>query len=127
MSFAAHLAIAPVVIPALAAPLALLSMRRRRRLGVGIGFASCSLMLVVALLLLNAASDGTIRTYEVGEWPAPFGIVLVVDRLSAIMLTLVASLSLIALLHAVVTRTDRKGWHFHSLFQFQIMGLNGAF
>ncbi len=127
MSVTAHLAIAPVVIPALAAPLALLVMRRKRRLGVGISFASCAAMLVAALVLLSASADGTIRTYELGNWPAPFGIVLVVDRLSAIMLTLAATLSLIAMLHAVLTRADRKGWHFHPLFQFQLLGLNGAF
>lgn len=127
MSLTAHLAIAPVVIPALAAPIALLVMRRKRRLGVGISFASCAAMLVAALVLLSASADGTIRTYELGNWPAPFGIVLVVDRLSAIMLTLAATLSLIAMLHAVLTRADRKGWHFHPLFQFQLLGLNGAF
>lgn len=127
MSLTAHLAIAPVVIPALAAPIALLVMRRKRRLGVGISFASCAAMLVAALVLLSASADGTIRTYELGNWPAPFGIVLVVDRLSAIMLTLAATLSLIAMLHAVLTRADRKGWHFHPLFQFQMLGLNGAF
>lgn len=127
MSMTAHLAIAPVVIPALAAPIALLAMRRKRRLGVGISFASCLAMLVAALVLLSASADGTVRTYELGNWPAPFGIVLVVDRLSAIMLTLAASLSLVALLHGVVTRADRKGWHFHPLLQFQLLGLNGAF
>ena len=127
MSLTAHLAIAPVVIPALAAPIALLVMRRKRRLGVGISFASCAAMLVAALALLSASADGTIRTYELGNWPAPFGIVLVIDRLSAIMLTLAATLSLIAMLHAVLTRADRKGWHFHPLFQFQLLGLNGAF
>lgn len=127
MSLTAHLAIAPVVIPAIAAPIALLVMRRKRRLGVGISFASCAAMLVAALVLLSASADGTTRTYELGNWPAPFGIVLVVDRLSAIMLTLAASLSLIAMLHGVLTRADRKGWHFHPLFQFQMLGLNGAF
>ena len=127
MSVATHLAIAPVVIPAIAAPLALLMMRRRRRVGVGISLLSCSAMLVAALTLLVLSMDGTIRTYAIGEWAAPFGIVLVVDRLSAIMLTLAASLSLIAMLHAVLTRTDRDGWHFHPLFQFQMLGLNGAF
>lgn len=127
MSLATHLAIAPVVIPAIAAPLALLMMRRRRRVGVGISLLSCSAMLVAALTLLVLSMDGTIRTYAIGEWAAPFGIVLVVDRLSAIMLTLAASLSLIAMLHAVLTRTDRDGWHFHPLFQFQMLGLNGAF
>ncbi|WP_373490790.1 monovalent cation/H+ antiporter subunit D [Parasphingorhabdus sp.] len=127
MSLITHLAIAPVVIPALAAPLALLVMRRRRALGIGISLVSAAAMLLAALALLWAASDGTIRTYELGDWPAPFGIVLVVDRLSAIMITLAASLSVIAMLHAVLTRADRKGWHFHPLFQFQMMGLNGAF
>jgi multicomponent K+:H+ antiporter subunit D len=127
MSMAAHLLVAPVVIPALAAPLALLVMRRKRWLGVGISFASCVIMMVTALVLLGLASDGTIRTYELGNWPAPFGIVLVLDQLSALMLMLAAALSLIALIHGVVTGTDRTGWHFHPLFQFQLMGLNGAF
>lgn len=127
MSLADHIAIAPVVVPALAAPFALLVMRRRRWLGVTISFTSCLLMLAAAVTLLIMASDGTIRTYEIGGWEAPFGIVLVVDRLAAIMLVLAATLSLLALLHAVVTETDRDGWHFHPLLQFQLLGLNGAF
>ncbi len=127
MSLAAHLAILPVVIPALAAPLALLAMRRRRGLGVGIAFASCLALLASALALMGQVSGGTILAYELGAWPAPFGIVLVADRLAALMLVLTAVLSLIALIHAVVTRADAKGWHFHPLFQFQLLGLNGAF
>jgi multicomponent K+:H+ antiporter subunit D len=124
---AAQLAIAPIVIPALAAPLALLLMVRHRRIAVGLSLASCAAMLGAALLLLAGSADGTIRTYELGDWPAPFGIVLVVDRLSAIMLTLAAAVAGIALLHAVLTGSDRKGWHFHPLYQFQLLGLNGAF
>ncbi len=127
MSIAPHLAIAPVVIPALAAPFTILLMRRRPHLGIAISLLSCAAMLVAALLLLTASADGTIRTYELGSWPAPFGIVLVIDRLSAIMLTLAATVSLIALTHALMTGADRKGWHFHPLFQFQMLGLNGAF
>lgn len=127
MILADHLPILPVAIPALAAPLALLVMRRRRGLGIGISLVSCIAMLVCGLTLLAQASDGTITAYELGDWPAPFGIVLVADRLAAMMLVLASALALIALLHAVVTRADRKGWHFHPLFQFQLMGLNGAF
>lgn len=127
MSLAAHLPILPVVIPALAAPLALLVMRRRRRLGIAVSLASGLAMLAAALALMARVADGTILAYAVGDWPAPFGIVLVADRLAALMLVLTASLALLVLFHAVVTRTDRKGWHFHPLFQFQLMGLNGAF
>ena len=127
MSLADHLAILPVIIPALAGPFALLVMRRRRRFGIAISVVSCLALLACALTLMARTGDGTILAYALGDWPAPFGIVLVADRLAALMLVLTAALALIALLHAVLTRADRKGWHFHPLFQFQLMGLNGAF
>ena len=127
MSLAQHLPILPIVIPALAAPFALLVMRRRRALALGIALASALAQLACALVLMGQVSDGTILAYRVGDWPAPFGIVLVADRLAALMLVLAAVLALIALTHAILTRADRKGWHFHPLFQFQLMGLNGAF
>ncbi|MBA4042831.1 MAG: monovalent cation/H+ antiporter subunit D, partial [Erythrobacter sp.] len=127
MTLADHLPILPIAIPALAAPLALLMMRRRRGLAIAVSFASCLAMLSTGLAMMARVGDGTVLTYAVGEWPAPFGIVLVADRLTAMMLVLAATLALIALLHAVLTRADRKSWHFHPLFQFQLMGLNGAF
>ncbi|TAD81285.1 MAG: monovalent cation/H+ antiporter subunit D [Sphingomonadales bacterium] len=102
-------------------------MRRRRRLGIAISLVSCLALLLCAVALMMQTAEGAIFAYAVGDWPAPFGIVLVADRLAALMLVLTACLALIALLHAVVTRADRKGWHFHPLFQFQLMGLNGAF
>jgi multicomponent K+:H+ antiporter subunit D len=127
VSLADHLPILPVAIPALAAPIALLTMRRRRALAVGVAFAASLAQLATALVLMARVSGGTILVYALGDWPAPFGIVLVADRLAALMLVLTSVLALIALLHAVVTEADRKGWHFHPLFQFQLMGLNGAF
>jgi multicomponent K+:H+ antiporter subunit D len=38
--------------------------------------------------LVWRAASGELLVYELGEWPAPFGIVLVVDRLSALMVLL---------------------------------------
>jgi multicomponent K+:H+ antiporter subunit D len=127
MTLADHLPILPIAIPALAAPLTLLLMRRYPGWAIGVGFASAIAMLMGAVTLLVQAYSGVIQAYAVGDWAAPFGIVLVVDRLAAIMLVLTATLALIALLHAVITGIDRKGWHFHPLFQFQLLGLNGAF
>ena len=127
MTLVDHLVIAPVVIPAISAPLALLAMRRRRRIGVGISLAGCAAMLVAALILFVTAQDDVIRAYPLGGWPAPFGIVLVLDRLAATMLVLAATLALVVMVHAFLTAVDRKGWHFHPLFHFQLLGLNGAF
>src|SRR5690606_41442261 len=60
------------------------------------------------------------------NWEAPFGIVLVADRLSALMLVLVGVLSFCVALYAEAG-WSRAGVYFHSLFQIQLMGLNGAF
>ena len=65
-------------------------------------------------------------TYRLGDWPVPFGIVLVADRLSALMLLLTSSLAAAAVVFSLA-RWHRAGAHFHSLFQFLLMGLNGAF
>jgi multicomponent K+:H+ antiporter subunit D len=67
------------------------------------------------------------RAYFLGDWPAPFGIVLVIDRLAAMMLALTAVLALVVQVYAVATAWDARGRHFHALWLFQLMGLNGAF
>src|SRR3546814_8427090 len=82
------------------------------------------------MLLLAAAQpggDGALAAvYRIGDWPARFGIVLVVDRLSALML-LLASVLALAVLPAALARWQHRGNYFQPLFQFLLMGLNGAF
>jgi multicomponent K+:H+ antiporter subunit D len=67
-----------------------------------------------------------VAVYLPGNWPVPYGIVLVADHLAAMMLALTAVLGLASLSYASA-RWDRAGVHFHPLFQMQILGLNGAF
>ncbi len=67
------------------------------------------------------------EAYFLGDWPAPFGIVLVLDRLSAMMVALTAVLALVVQLYAIGSGWDARGRHFHALVMFQLMGLNGAF
>jgi multicomponent K+:H+ antiporter subunit D len=122
-----HLLIAPIVVPAVAAPVTMLVTRRRRHFSLCVSLAGCVAMLAAALALFALAQDDRIRGYAIGGWVAPYGIVLVLDRLAAIMLVLTAVLALVVLVHAILTGADRKGWHFHPLFHFQLLGLNGAF
>jgi multicomponent K+:H+ antiporter subunit D len=53
--------------------------------------------------------------------------VLVLDRLSAMMVALTALLAFFVLLYAIGTAGITRGKHFHALFQFQLMGICGAF
>lgn len=119
--------IAPVLIPAVLAPLMVLLMRFDMLLQRVFSVAGTAALAVLAVWLLVGASTGHIHDYRLGNWPAPFGIILVLDRLSAMMLALTAGLSLPVLLYAIGSGWDTRGRHFHALFQFQLMGINGAF
>ncbi len=122
-----QLIIAPIALPAMIAALTLLGMRKRLAIGRAFSLTACAALVGIAVALLIRVQGGEVVPYAVGGWPAPFGIVLVLDRLSAMMLLLTALLAFIVLVHAVMTGLDRRGWHFHPLFHFQLLGLNGAF
>jgi multicomponent K+:H+ antiporter subunit D len=121
-----HWIVLPVVLPAIVAPFLVLALRHhlgRQRVA---SVAATGLLLALAIWLYVLAEDGATQPYLLGNWPAPFGIVLVLDRLSATMLLLTAFLALAVVLYAS-GGWDARGRHFHALFQFQLMGINGAF
>jgi multicomponent K+:H+ antiporter subunit D len=122
-----HWIIVPVVLPAMLAPIIALVMRHDIGLARVASVAGTFTLLAVALGLTVLAADGQTHVYRLGDWPAPFGIVLVLDRLSALMVLMTATLALIVLIHAIATGWDARGRHFHTLFQFQLMGICGAF
>lgn len=122
-----HWIVAPILIPAILAAFIVLAMRQDLVLQRVFGLAGTGALLVLSLVLLNASAASGPEVYRLGDWPAPFGIVLVLDRLAALMLTLTATLALAVQLYAVGSGWDAQGRHFHALYLFQLMGLNGAF
>jgi len=122
-----HWLIAPVVLPAMLAPFIVLAARYH--IGIQRVFSLVGVLALIAIAagLAWTASDGTIILYQLGDWAAPFGIVLVGDRLSTLMVLLTAVLALFVLLYVIGSKWDERGWHFHALFQFQLMGIMGAF
>jgi multicomponent K+:H+ antiporter subunit D len=121
-----HLIIAPIVLPLLAGALLVLLEKAQSRWVPTLALASTMALLWVAVLLLLQAQAGSVQVYLLGNWQAPWGIALALDRLSALMLLLTAVVALASLVYAL-GGDDRKGLHFHALLQFQLMGLNGAF
>ena len=123
---AAHLVIAPVVLPLVAGALLLLVDERRHAAKAALGLGAALALLGIAALLVVRAGAPETHVYPLGSWPAPFGIVLVADRLSALLVLLAAVLAVAALCFSLA-RWHRVGLHFHSLVQFLLAGLNGAF
>lgn len=121
-----HATILPILIPFAAALLQLLGKRFDIAYQRGIGLAAALLGILAAIWLVQLADEGAVLVYALGNWMAPFGIVLAVDRLAAGMALLTALLGGAALLYATAG-FDNHGRHFHPLFQLQIVGLQGAF
>lgn len=128
-----HLVALPIVVPLIAGAAMLLLAEAQRAPRVALALTSLMLQVATAVALLYLTSDAApfiwvegIGVYTLGGWPAPFGIVLVADRLAAVMLTLSSVLGLAVLVYSIA-RWDRPGQPFHTLFQVLMMGLNGAF
>jgi multicomponent K+:H+ antiporter subunit D len=132
--FSAHLPVLPVLLPLFTAVVLLLmgdglaggsqqAKPSKQRL---LSMASVVLGAVFAWRLMTDADAGALTVYPLGGWQAPFGIVLVVDRLSAMMLALTWTIAVPVLWYATA-HWDLRGRHFHALFHFQLMGLSGAF
>ncbi|HEY0959944.1 MAG TPA: monovalent cation/H+ antiporter subunit D [Novosphingobium sp.] len=132
LALADHLIVAPVLLPLAASALMLLFDERQRKAKSFVSLLTVLALLAVALILfqrvVSAGFDGgpAASAYHLGNWPAPFGIVLVVDWLSGLMLLVTSILAVTSLVYSL-SRWERAGPRFHALFLLQLMGLNGAF
>lgn len=123
-----HYVIAPILIPFIAGTLLLFFDDRKRHFKAGVSLLATVALLGVSyrLLEISHTGGGQVVAYLLGNWPPPFAINLVLDRLSAIMLMLTAVLAIPALIFSF-GRWHKAGLHFHTLFLLLLMGLNGAF
>jgi len=127
-----HIVIGPIILPMAVAAAMLLLDERRRILKSAMALAAMAAILAMALILLHESATGatgggdTARVYRLGAWAAPYGIVLVADRLSTLMVALTSVLGACSLIFAMA-RWDRAGPRFHALFLLLVMGVNGAF
>jgi len=122
-----HMIILPIVLPALLAPFIVLTARYHIGIQRVFSVTGAVALVGLSLALLVQVFDGSVIYYRLGDWAAPFGIVVVGDRLSTFMVLLTSVLALFVLLYAIGSDWDRRGRHFHALFQFQLMGIIGAF
>jgi multicomponent K+:H+ antiporter subunit D len=122
-----HLTSLPVLLPMLAGVILLMPPCGKSKSTRRIASVVLSLITFLAALalLLKTHTDGT-QIYAIGNWSAPFGIVLVADPLSTLLVCLTALLGVVCTLYACAG-DDEKGSFFHPLVHFLILGVNGAF
>ena len=123
-AFPVHIVIAPILVPLIIGALLLFIDERKRTTKAILSVIGTLVSLGVAVGLflevnstINTEVAAVISTgvYLLGNWPAPFGIVLVADRLSGLMVLLVSLLAIPSLVYSLA-KWHRAGSHFHSLF-----------
>ena len=120
----------PIVLPLVAGAALLLLEKIASRWVPVVSAAAVAAGVLLAALLVQHANHGLVHAYLLGNWAAPHGVALALDRLSALMLLVTALVAAAALTYALAgddRRNETPSRHFHALFQFQLMGLNGAF
>lgn len=121
----------PVLLPLLGAAGTLL-VGRHPRTQRAVSLAVLTAVLVVSVLLLVQADAHGATSISVGGWPVPLGIVLVVDRLSALMLVVASTVALGVLVFAVGQGSADGSEQtplsiFHPTFLVLIAGVSNAF
>lgn len=119
------LIILPLLIPLL---LGVSVLFRRRNFRRSVFLIGTFLNMIVCLWLLYNVHSADMLVSQVGDHPAPFGISLVVDPLSAFMLAITGVVAFTVGIYATVTiDPNRERFAFFPLTGFLIMGINFAF
>ncbi len=122
-----NLLILPIVVPFFTAALALL-LRDQRRAQRVLALVGAAGIFVTGAVLVAVVARGGPLVLEAGGWPAPFGIVLVADLLSAILVTLTGGVGLAAVAFSLATIDSRReGFGYYPLLLILLMGVSGAF
>lgn len=122
-----HIVIAPLLVVLVTAVLTLITRNYRRvqrtlsLLGI-IGYG------ITVYVLVRTVMPANVLAYQLSGWPAPYGITLVADALSAFMLGFTAFVSICVLVYALYY-VDAFGQQvaYHPLFHFMLVGVTGAF
>jgi len=116
----------PIVLPLCAMVLMILT-RRWLVAQYLISMASMTVLVVNAILMLTSLSTTGYLVYQASGWPAPFGITLIADYFSVIMLLAIATVGWLVMVYAIgFMDMERKKAGFFILVQGLFAGVNGA-
>jgi multicomponent Na+:H+ antiporter subunit D len=115
-----------IMIPLAAAFMTPLFAKRMKAAADTIACAATFSALMVSLNVAIFVAGHKSASYSIGNWPAPFGIELSVDGLSAFMLIIANLIGFVIALYStgyIKTYTDK--WKYYTLLMLMIAGVNG--
>jgi len=122
-----NLLILPIILPFLFAIL-LLFFKNHIRVQRFLTLLGLAVSLVAALCLMWKVKTVGVQTVTLGSWPAPFGITLVADMLSALLVTTSIIISICVVMYSFTAIGEaRERFYYYPAVLFMLTGINGAF
>ncbi len=106
----------PLILPIAAIGVLLCLIRAGENLRHAINILTCAAMTLGAAVLFSEVSEHGVLVLRAGNWPAPFGITLVADLLSATMVLVTAVVGLVVAVYSVGSGTAKFRGYFAPLF-----------
>lgn len=121
------LVVMPLLIPLLAASISIMLWRSRKAQRLLAVFSASSLLIACIGLFVSVQRDG-IQVAQMGNWPAPFGITLIADLFSAIMVLVVGVMGLTTVVYSLGSMDARReSFGYYPLLHILLMGVSGIF
>ncbi|MGD7025225.1 Na+/H+ antiporter subunit D [Rossellomorea vietnamensis] len=122
-----NLPILPILIPLFAA-IILMFLGKNITLQKWIGAIATGGTIAASIVLVNVVRTEGIQTVNLGSWDAPFGITMVSDMLSALLVTTTSIITFFVLLYSFRSiGKEREQFYYYPVVQFLLVGVNGAF
>ncbi|RPI03277.1 MAG: NADH/ubiquinone/plastoquinone (complex I) [Calditrichaeota bacterium] len=115
-----------IIIPLCTAFLITFIAGKNDRIAIVLSLLATSIMLAIALVIYPGLNDRCL-VYEMGNWPLPFGIALVLDSFSGFMLVVVLLLAVTSLLYSMpYLEMVGRDWKYYALFMLMLAGMCGV-
>ncbi|ARK31344.1 Na+/H+ antiporter subunit D [Halalkalibacter krulwichiae] len=122
-----NVVILPIIIPFIAG-IIMVIFGRNIRLHRWLSIFTMIATGIVAITLVSQVQTQGIQTLQLGGWQAPFGISMVADMFSVLLIVTTCLVAVTCLLFAFKSiGKERESYYFYPIFLFLITGVNGSF
>jgi multicomponent Na+:H+ antiporter subunit D len=122
-----NLIILPILIPLFTGVILIFLNKRITAQRVVATISSIGTIIAAGLTVQKVRTDG-IQSLNVSSWDAPFGITLVSDMFSALLVLTTSLLAFVCLIYSFKSiGEEREKYYFYAVFNFLLVGVNGAF
>ncbi|MRR06567.1 MAG: Na+/H+ antiporter subunit D [Deltaproteobacteria bacterium] len=117
----------PLLIPFVTSVASLLTWNRRRLQRL-ISVCGAGALFAAAILLLATVRHDGIQALQIGNWPAPFGITLVADLFSAMMVAVAGLMGISVVIYSLASADiEHEAFGYHPLLHILLLGVCGSF